>query len=184
MRLFVAIELDKEIRTLLASAQKTFARACPGVRWVKPELQHITVKFLGEVSDNGVPQVTQAVAAAASQSAPFDVAIDGCGCFPPRGPVRTVWADARDTSGALTQCVQRVEDELEKVGFPCDTKPFRGHITLGRVKFDQSGGSIRSAVEAHSLPVTTQHVASLTLMSSVLSSGGPTYSPVGRFSLV
>lgn len=183
MRLFVAIELCKSVRAALAEAQAALRPQCDCVRWVLPELLHLTVKFLGEVPDRDVAKVAEAVARAAADATPFDMEIAGCGCFPPRGPVRIVWAGVREESGALLQCVEGVEDELEPLGFARERRRFSSHITIGRVREDRSAGRVRSEVEAYSLRLMEQPVLAVTLMSSVLSPKGPTYTPVSTTKL-
>jgi 2'-5' RNA ligase len=138
------------------------------------------------VGDADVPGVCEAVqrAAAASQSLAMSVA--ECGCFPERGPVRIVWAATAEPSGRLAGCVEATERELESLGFAREARAFSPHITIGRVREDRSRGAIRAAVEAFGLAeaeAVEQDVLSLTLMSSVLSPNGPTYSAASRAKL-
>ena len=183
MRLFVAIELDEANRSRLAKLHGSLERKCPGVRWVQEHQLHMTVKFLGDVPDGQVPDVSAALELAGSSAKPFAMDLQGAGCFPPRGSVRIVWSGATETSGALIQCVAAAEEELESLGFPRERKPFSPHITIGRVRSDDSNGRIRSAVDAAAYENMAQTVKSLTLMSSVLSPKGPAYSVVGRANL-
>ena len=183
MRLFVAIELDDPIRFALSSAQAELGRECDGVRWVPAHQLHLTVKFLGEVRDAEVSNVADAVAQAAALAVPFSMTVKGCGCFPRGGAARIVWAGLHEESGALTQCVEAVESQLEQIGFARERRPFSAHITIGRVREDRSGGRIRAGAEAMTLDAGDQAVSSLTLMSSVLSPKGPTYSAVNRTNL-
>ncbi|MCH8242825.1 MAG: hypothetical protein IH897_09470 [Planctomycetes bacterium] len=83
----------------------------------------------------------------------------------------------------MTQCVAAVEDELESLGFPRERRAFSPHITIGRVRSDDSDGRIRSAVDEAAYENMAQTVKSLTLMSSVLSPKGPAYSVVSRANL-
>ena len=178
MRLFVAITLDDRVRSALGKAQTDLKAQCDGVRWILQHQVHMTVKFLGDAPDGDVAKIGEAVAKAAAGSRPFSFEIAGCGCFPPRGSVRIVWAGANEPSGALLQCVEALENEMESLGFPRERKRFSPHLTIGRVREDRSGGQIRAAADAHSYPSMNQSVVSLTLMSSVLSPQGPTYTPV------
>jgi 2'-5' RNA ligase len=180
MRLFVAVEFSDQVRSALAKVQASLAPECDGVRWIPSHQLHLTVKFLGDVPDRDVNRVAEAVARAAAKSVPCDLEIAGCGCFPPRGQVRIVWAGGSEKTGALTRCVEAVEGELEALGFPKERRRFSAHVTIGRVREDRSGGRIRSTVEAHTFPSLEQEVSSITLMSSVLSPKGPTYTPVSR----
>ncbi len=183
MRLFVAIVLDEANRSRLSKLQGSLERKCPGVRWVREHQLHMTVKFLGDVPDGQVPDVSAALDLAASSAKPLTMGLQGAGCFPPRGSVRIVWSGTTETTGALTQCVAAVESELASLGFPRERRSFSPHITIGRVRFDDSDGRIRSAVDAAAYENMVQTVKSLTLMSSVLSPKGPAYSVVGRANL-
>lgn len=180
MRLFVAIELEPQVRRALSKVQDSLRRSVRDVKWVDPELMHLTVKFLGDVPDGDVPRVTRAVERAAGRSEAFEMAVGGTGCFPPRGNVRVVWAGVSEPSGLLKACVQAAEEELAQEGFPPEQRGFSAHITLGRIKFDKSRGAARDAVTAATLQEKTQSVGELVLMSSVLSRQGPTYTPVAR----
>lgn len=183
MRLFVAIELDESVRTKLARLQKELARACEGIRWIPAKQLHLTVKFLGEVEDRRVAEICRSVEAGVKGVPAFDMTVEGCGCFPPRGAVRIVWAGCQDPSGLLSRCVASACGPLEAAGFPPEDRPFSPHITIGRVKDDRSGGGIRRAVAESSFPGVAQWVESVTVMSSVLSPKGPSYTAVSRAKL-
>lgn len=180
MRLFVAIELDDTVRTALARVQTSLADSCPGVRWVRPELLHLTVKFLGEVPDGQVMEAARAVERAGAACEPFDLAASICGCFPERGAVRVVWVGHPQPNDALAACVNAVEEQMAAAGFPPEARAFSPHITLGRVNEDRTRGRLRTEVQAMKLKPLSQTVNSLTLMSSVLGRGGPSYSAVSK----
>ncbi len=183
MRLFVAIELTDVVREALKEVQSALERSCKDVRWVRAEQMHLTVKFLGEVPDGEVPRVAEAVARSAARTAPFELELTECGCFPPRGPARIVWVGAQDGLGALHKCVDAVENELEGVGFPKELRAFSPHLTVGRVKEGRSDSGVRSATEGVKVKRVGQPVRELALMSSVLSPRGPLYSVVSRLKL-
>ena len=180
MRLFVAIELSEEVRAAIHEVQRSLGRECGDVRWVRADLMHLTVKFLGEVPDSQVVAVSRAVAEAAGSSSPFELSVSQCGCFPERGAVRVIWAGGQRAGAPLLAHVAAVEKAAEAIGFPPEPRPFSPHVTLGRVKGDRSRGKIRSAVEAARMREASQWVSSVSLMSSALSGGGPTYSVVSR----
>lgn len=180
MRLFVAIELDEGVRSQLREVQEGLRRSCEGVRWVPSVQLHLTARFLGDVPDSDVPLVADAVVRGAAVSVPSRMRIAGCGCFPPRGPVRIVWAGAHEPSGALVRCVEAINRELDELGYPPERRAFSPHITIGRVREDRSGGQIRAAADAFTFDELEQAVSSVTLMQSVLSPKGPTYTPISK----
>lgn len=183
VRLFIAITLDEQVRSRLAAVQARLRDRCQGVRWVRPEQVHVTLKFLGEVRDRDVPSVCAAVEYAAGAGKPFSLTVAGSGCFPKRGPVRIVWAGLDEPSGALLGLASALENECEKLGFPRERRPFSPHITIGRVREDRSDGKIRSAVDSFQFDSVSQSVEDVTVMSSVLSPKGPTYTAVSTAAL-
>jgi len=180
MRLFVALELDEAVRARLNRVQTGLQRLGSDVRWIPRDQLHVTLKFLGEVNDRDVSGVSAAVRFAAGRHSPFSFDVAGCGCFPPAGPVRIVWVGVGEGADPLVQVARSVDDELSKLGFPKENRPFSAHVTVGRVKEDRSGGRIRQAVQAARCEPAGQDATSVTLMSSVLSRTGPTYAAVSR----
>lgn len=84
----------------------------------------------------------------------------------------------QEKSGALTRCVEALEAQFLALGFPRERRPFSAHVTVGRVRTDRSIGRLRSIVESTKMSPTGQPVSFVTLMSSVLSPKGPTYTPL------
>jgi 2'-5' RNA ligase len=183
MRLFVAVELDEKIRGALAKLQNELQSRCDGVRWVPAANLHLTVKFFGEMRDQEAASIAEALGAAVGDVPPFDLSVVGCGCFPPHGPVRIVWAGGGTVGASLERLVEAVEFACEALGFPRESRAFSPHMTIGRVRDDRTGGRLRAAVEAKMFEEHVQSVTSVTLMQSVLSPKGPTYTPVGRAAL-
>ena len=183
MRAFIAIGLDEVIRARLAEAQERLRAARASVKWVKPELIHLTLKFLGEIEADAVEGIMGVVAQAAEGIGPFDVRVAGLGAFPPRGAPRVVWAGMEEDA-RLATLQQLLEAGLEPLGFPAENRPFTAHLTLGRVKDPRHAGALRTLVEAEaSADFGTQRVAEILLMQSVLSPSGPTYTPLRRHAL-
>jgi len=178
LRLFVAILLSDKVRAALARVQKELGRNCDGVRWVHPDQLHVTVKFLGDVPEGDVPSVSEAIARGAAKGGPFSMTVESAGCFPPRGGVRIVWAGAADRTNTMQRSMEAINRELEDLGFERESRAWSPHITIGRVKFDNSAGRTRSAVERVSYAGIDQAVDSVSLMSSVLGPKGPTYAQV------
>ncbi|MFP4055272.1 MAG: RNA 2',3'-cyclic phosphodiesterase [Candidatus Brocadiia bacterium] len=184
MRAFIAIELDPAIRQRLAEAQEPLRQAGGKVKWVGAERMHLTVKFLGEIEEGQVDAVAEAMGAATAAAEPFEIALAGLGSFPPRGAPRVVWAGVRDASGALADLHRRLEGELEALGFEREKRPFRPHLTLGRVKDRRAGRALAPLIaQQESTDFGTQVVDALVLFQSVLSPQGPTHTALRRQAL-
>lgn len=127
------------------AAERIRARAFP-IRWVRPEGVHVTLKFLGEVVEGRVPEVTSAVESGVADLSPFRMEARGFGAFPtPRRP-RVVWIGV-EPSEALRTLQARVERALETLGFAPEGRPFHPHLTLGRAKAGARAADFRGLAE-------------------------------------
>src|SRR5438552_6950235 len=94
MRLFIAVDLDDSARTAIAAEEARLASALgnrrSSLRWVHPDRMHLTLVFLGEVSEAQGGAVADAIGRPI-EMAPFEMALEGVGVFPPRGAPRALW---------------------------------------------------------------------------------------------
>src|SRR4051812_26066668 len=134
MRLFVAIELPDDVRAALAAVQDRLRRAIPdGVSWVKPANLHMTMKFLGEVPDERLPAVVEALRAVTARGE-LRLATGRAAVMPPRGPARVLVADVDGEVEALKLLAAAIDDACAKIGFERERRPFRPPLTLGRLR--------------------------------------------------
>jgi 2'-5' RNA ligase len=200
--LFVALDVGDELRTEAARARAAIeaelrrtCRELPRILWVSPASLHLTLCFLGEVDDADVPSIERAMAPPFPLS-PFDVKWRGLGAFPgPRDP-RTLWigvAHGADLLGALqTEVFRRVSgsdaSRADAGGalhsFDGDTRPFRPHVTLGRVKSRGHAADWPAAIQAAEIRSARARIEHVTLFRSTLTPRGPAYTAMVRASLV
>ncbi|MCP4250103.1 MAG: RNA 2',3'-cyclic phosphodiesterase [bacterium] len=180
MRLFVAIELDRRVKDSLTGVQARLGEFDGDVRWTRPEQMHLTVKFLGEVPDDQVEAVCVAAGTVAQGVDPFDIALDSCGCFPPRGRVRIVQVGMVDEAGCVQRCHDLCEQAYEALGFPCEQRAYTPHLTVGRVREDRSNGRLRERADRIRPQAARQRVAALCVVQSLLSKGGAQYNNLVR----
>jgi 2'-5' RNA ligase len=171
----VAIELDESGRRSLGEAQRLLRSFDRLVRWPPAQNLHLTLKFLGEVPDADVPGVCEAARFAAERSAPFGFALEGLGCFPPKGPARIVWAGVKPDGEGLPRCQKAVEEETARVGFKPERRPFSPHLTIGRVRQVPNTRELRAAVETTEWAGPGQHVEELVVFESDLRPSGAVY---------
>ncbi len=181
MRLFVAIELEDALKRSLFAMIDGLSEFRRDVRWVKAEQMHLTVKFLGEVASEDLGQVQDACGQSAAGCGPFTLAIDGAGCFGPRGKVRVIWGGMKSPPPELLDYAAGCEDALAELGFEREQRPFSAHMTIGRVRDDRSGGRLREAVETLRTRETSQNVDTITLFQSELRPEGARYTVLGRY---
>lgn len=152
LRLFVAVKLPDEVRAALAGAIDLLraAGADAGLRWVRPEAMHLTLKFLGSTSEERLPELEDALAGATRDVAAFVLQPAGFGSFHGgRGEIqhrgtresyhynlRVVWVGVQGEIEALRLLAARVEQHLAPLGFPTEKRAFAAHLTLARVRDD------------------------------------------------
>ncbi len=178
MRIFVAVFPPPEVRGALSGA----ARELPvvgEVRWVRPENVHLTLKFLGDVSEDDVDRVAGALESVRLRHAPFEAGLSGFGAFPSAKKARIVWAGIGEGSEPLGALTRDVEASLEPLGFEREDRAYVPHLTLGRAR----GPSVAlEAVEAPStIPGFT--VGNVELVESVLGATGSAYATLATYLL-
>jgi RNA 2',3'-cyclic 3'-phosphodiesterase len=127
-RLFVALLPSEPARAALAKLADDLPRA----RWTPAEQLHLTLRFIGEVSDDEMHRVSEALARV--RVAPFPLGVEGVGRFPPRGQPGVVWAGVGGGHPFLHRLRQQVDDLLLTTGVPFDLTPFVPHFTLARTR--------------------------------------------------
>ena len=162
VRTFVAIALAPPVLDALAAIQSALQCTDGGRagRWVRAEGIHLTLKFLGDVAEEALPAIYDAVQAACAAFGPFDIAIAGLGCFPNARRPRVVWVGVREETGQLAALQQEVERSLGRLGYPPEGRAFRPHLTLARVR----QGASRAEVEALGKAISTQELGEVARM--------------------
>jgi 2'-5' RNA ligase len=180
MRAFIAIDLPETLHAALAEAQQSFRDACRDARWTRPEGIHLTLKFLGEISDAQTRQVVEAL----GQIGPFEplsVEVKGFGFFPQAHRPRVFWAGVTAPPG-LAELAARVESRMEKSGFAREERAFSPHLTLARFQVPRPQPALEEAVAARAATALGKFEASeFFLFESKLSPQGAQYRKVMRF---
>lgn len=185
IRTFVAVLIAEGIRERISSAQLAVKQLAPKVNWVVPENFHVTLKFLGNIREDQLHDICSAVETAVDCIDPFEISFSGLGAFPSPRNARVVWAGIKDGAGQLSDLAGAVENELAKLGFEREDRPFRAHVTIGRVKDTKSIRKLPEGLrEANAQDFGTQRVESVCIMQSELSREGPKYSPLGEVKLL
>ena len=179
MRLFFALTLPPDVQTELVAWQSMWSRTVNNVKWVEKANIHLTLKFLGEVSPSQLSSVTTAAHKALGKHSRFTLYIGGAGVFPYPQRARILWVGLKDRNGYLTRLQQHLEQCLADLGFPCNTKPFTPHLTLGRLRRP-------TAVIPPVFPVINKAVPidNVVLYESILTPNGPLYRPQATFDLL
>jgi len=179
IRCFVAVEIEDEILARLAEVQAELRASGAPVRWSPPANLHVTLKFLGDIEESVVGQACTIVQSVAADHDAFALEFAGLGAFPNRHRPRVVFVHAHDPSGALVQMAERLDRDMTAVGAAREGRPFRSHLTLGRVKGSSHMAALTRAMDRQAdASCGRQTVEQIVLMRSELRRSGAVYSPL------
>ncbi len=132
MKTFVAIEIGAEIQAQLAEAGNKARRVAKAVRWIRPEFTHLTLCFLGEMANAGVPAVSAAVEKAVAQHGPLNLVARGAGTFGSLNSPTVLWVSLSGDVPELMTLQRSVSGALVKIGHQKEYDSYEPHLTLGR----------------------------------------------------
>ncbi len=135
MRCFIAMELPQAVRNRLRVLIERMKPLCSSVKWVGAENLHLTLKFLGEVRDESLPEVEKAIIEAAASHPAIGLQALGLGVFPNPNWPKVVWAGLVEPEGGdkLQSFQKGMEEALEPLGFNPEKRKFTPHLTIGRI---------------------------------------------------
>jgi 2'-5' RNA ligase len=140
IRVFIAITPPTTLQQTMAGVRQACQHLAPVWRWVTPDHIHLTLKFLGNVPDDSVTSLLQALAYAAQGQTVFPLRARALGCFPQPARARVLWVGLDDPRQVLGRLNERLMAALTPLGFPPEERPFHPHLTLARA---QSGAPSR-----------------------------------------
>ncbi|MBU0676801.1 MAG: RNA 2',3'-cyclic phosphodiesterase [Verrucomicrobia bacterium] len=177
LRAFLAVGLNAQVRRKLSALQAEWRKLGARVSWVRPENLHITLLFLGDIFPAQAEDIGRQLDEVTASLHPFGIQVDDVGWFgSPRSP-RVIWAGIRDERAGLTSIHGRISQRIRAMGIGLESREFRGHVTMGRVRSAKGVHELTSAIASAK---NTQHggvlVDRVLLMKSDLTPPGPHYS--------
>ena len=139
-RTFIALELKDTLQRFLGDIISQAAQELPNLRWVDPAGIHLTLAFLGYLTDERLEMAIDAAQVAARQAVPFEYRLKGLGMFGSSSQPRVIWMGVEDLPSGqiqgspLQQLHRLLSRELEQRGFEIEKRPFSPHLTLARIK--------------------------------------------------
>lgn len=180
IRAFFALPLTAPMRGELARLVDQMRREdwAKAVRWVASENLHLTLRFLGDTPRQLLTDLEGCVREAVAELAGFEVRLRGIGLFPSHRRPRVVAAELADVDD-LGMLARTLESAVVAHGLPAEDRPFRSHITLGRIR-----GRLAARPRLdHRLDGPSMWVGEVVLYRSVLRRTGAIYSELARIEL-
>jgi len=208
VRVFIAIDIDDKIRKAIADLQKQIASKVSvkkgDLKWVEPNNIHLTLKFLGEISDEQLEEVSEIANTVAQAHQKFTLDIESVGSFGGRS-AKIVWVGAgtrhgeganqiaqptespnrsREGTNELLALQKDLDDLLDQAGYPKEEREFSAHLTLCRVNHPIAGIKLAETIKQFSnLKLGSIAAEALCVYQSQLTPTGPNYTLLGEFKL-
>ena len=184
-RVFCSIDIPQEVRVKVAEHISALKREVPEAQasWSRPENIHLTLKFLGDVPQRRVEQLSQAASRAVTGLDRFRIRLEQTGSFPKHGPPRVLWIGISDLDGTLGEMFARLEEECAKEGFKKESRPYRPHLTVARLRKPHGARTLAYAHQGLEFGPAEFDVSELQVMRSELSPHGSKYSVISRHAL-
>lgn len=183
IRTFIAIKVipENKLKSFFGNAKSTLLDE--SIKWVDENNLHITLRFLGETSEQQVEKINQALEKIAHQTERFSIKLKGAGYFRNKGLPRVLFINM-DEIIKLEFLAGSIENEVQKAGFVPEERAFKPHLTLGRIKFLKNVDRfIHFANDWKDSEFQNINVNEIIFYQSILNSKEPVYKPLGKFKL-
>jgi len=182
-RTFVAILVSEAWMAYLARVARELKEATDGFSWVKPENVHVTVRFLGDLEDDGVARARESVRRSASPLRAPVARLGRLGAFPSPDRPRVVWVGLSQGEEEVKAIAKAVDRGLERDGFGRSDKPSRAHLTVARARDGARGFDDLARVALPDAP-PAEPLRRVTVMKSELHPSGARYNALEEVRLL
>ena len=182
IRSFLAIDPPEGVIREIARIEEKLRRLIRGdIRWVRPEAIHLTLKFFGDIGQGDVARISAAAGKSAALFGPFDLTVGGAGVFPDPKRPRVLWLGLGGETARLTAFHKELERSLDEIGFAREAKPFRAHLTLGRVRSQELTGLGEVLEKRETYAAGAFRASGLNLYQSNLTPQGAIYTRLAEY---
>lgn len=182
VRAFLALEIPERVRAELAASREAVRAELPRARWVRPEGQHLTLKFLGETPPALLEAIAADLAPRLAGLGAVVVQLHGSGFFPSPARPRVAWLGG--SAEGIGPVVETVEEVAEAHGFPRELRPWSLHLTQARLDRRWPQAAVgRFLAWGESLELEPFRCGETFMFSSRLERGGAVYTPLARMPL-
>jgi len=178
MRAFIALQISDEMKCELSRIQQELKKVSDGISWTGEDSMHLTLKFLGDINDEQVLEIKEILDGISSVTSPFETSLFKVGAFPDLNRIRVLWVGMDKACAEIEKIAAALEEELGKIGFFKEDRPFSAHLTLGRVRSAKNKEKLKEIVSSVEVAPNACLIDHITLYQSTLTPKGPVYSPL------
>ena len=180
MRAFIAIEISEELKGALERIESHLKYAGADIKWAKPDSIHLTLKFLGDITEEQRKEISGKLDEISKSVQPFDVTLKDIGAFPKIEHPRVIWVGLDNGAAQSVEIASRVEAALSTLGFAKEDRAFSPHLTIGRVRSSHNVDKLKEKIPGAASDILSSgeivhRVASIVLFQSTLTPHGSIY---------
>ena len=182
-RTFVAIDIPASVKLkeLLELLRADFTE--DKIRWVNPEILHITLSFLGDTSEQQIYYISEQLEKITSGYSSIDLHFKELGVFPNLRNPRVLWI-GMERNELLENLQGEIEAMLCNYGINRENKPFSPHLTIARIKWIDDIDKLKYWLQKYKgETIQKTKIGEIIYYESRLTSNGPIYNPVKKFPL-
>jgi RNA 2',3'-cyclic 3'-phosphodiesterase len=185
IRAFLAIEPPEDILQKMSDLQEKLKREISGrISWTRPQGQHLTLKFFGDISRDDVKNICAAVQKRTVSEAKLNMKVETLGVFPDARRPRVLWCGVTGDVEKLATLQKKLDSDLADIGFPSEERTFRAHLTLARIKDSRDITGMNEALKIFDTFTAGNFIGDkLFLFQSKLSAQGAVYTKLAEFAL-
>jgi len=183
LRTFIAIVPPSNIKMSVDEIVTFLQKQTPhhALKWVETDNCHLTLKFIGSISENQVIQVKNTLTEVLSNHRAFKFTIEGLGVFPHKEEPRVVWLGITDKE-ALISLHQKLDHALQAKNIPPDQRAYNPHLTIARIRKNvdrETARQIGDILSQYKVDTIGKiNVTKVVLYQSQLTPTGPIYTPL------
>ena len=183
LRCFISIELPEELKKNIYGYIEKLKAAGADVKWIPPENLHLTLKFLGDTTEELLKSINERLIPLSKSYDKFSLQISGAGAFPNIKYPRIIWLGVRD-SEEIIKLQHDIDESMAGLGFEKDDKQFTPHLTIGRViSLRNKDALIKELATLKDMGFGKIGVDNITMMKSELKPGGAEYFKLSEISI-
>lgn len=185
IRAFLAIEPQEFVMQEISRLQEKLKREISGrMSWTRPQGQHLTLKFFGDISRDDINNISAAVQRRVVSEAKLNLKIEKIGVFPDARRPRVLWCGITGDTEKLINLQKKLDSDFAAIGFPVEDRPFKAHLTLARIKDPCETTGMSEALKKYGVFTAGEFVGDkLFLFQSNLSPQGSVYTKLAEFAL-
>jgi len=179
IRTFIAIDIDDHAKQRLSEFISYLKKTGSDVKWIDESQMHLTLKFLGNIDDSKIQQISRILKSVTENFKSFSITLSGIGAFPNLKHPRVIWIGVEKGKDQLKDLNTIIEDYMEEEGFPKENRPYKAHLTIGRVKTSRNLSVLSRLIAETNFQLDSEiKIDEIILFKSTLTPKGAIYTPL------